>query len=255
MRLATIFLTVLAATCALPGPAASGAPTEEVVLIGRSDLLAQNAPSPRRISRIERFVAPSPTAIADPVLATLDDQQAPLLESMRPRQPILDQFVAAPVQGDTRAALASNLPVATTVPVPVGGPQSNWLWSENPPQEGVTATTICLVLLLMAAVALRRIIFGAINQLVLRLVVAMRHPGARVSSTPRRRRRRRSSSRRRAPDVSWYFRGARESGNSRTSRRRWSRASRPREYVVTDVVYATAPQQSSRYLLLSNSAN
>ena len=254
MRLATIFLTVLATTSALPGPAASGAPTEEVVLIGRSDLLAQNAPSPRRISRIERFVAPSPTAIADPVLATLDDQ-APLLESMRPRQPVLDQFVAAPVQVDTHAALAGNLPVATTVPVSVEGPQSNWLWPENPPQEGVTATTICLVLFLMAAVALRRTIFGAINQLVLRLVVAVRHPGVRVSSTPLRGKRRRRSSRRRAPDVSWYFRGARESGKSRTSRRRWSRASRPREYVVTDVVYAAAPQQPSQYLLLSNSVN
>lgn len=254
MRILTTILTVVTLLEAICAPPACAEPVDEVVLIGRSDLLAQNVPAPRHVTRIERYAQPAPMAIGDPALAALDDQQAPLLEAIPKSQPVLEHLVAPPRQADARRAALGSL-LQGTGPFSVDEIPSS-IFETRRRHEPVTTSTVVIVLLLMIALALRRRILAAASRAVLWLVVLVNHRGATIASSPHRRRRRSSSSRRRAPDVSWYFRKAGESRSSRgRSRRRWTSGSRPREYVVTDVVYAAAPVQPATRYLLTHSLN
>jgi hypothetical protein len=261
MRILATILSVATLLGAAYAPPVRGESTAEVVLIGRSELLAQNAPAPslpapRRVTRIERFVEPALTMLSEPTLESLDDQQAPLLEAIPKSQPILEHLVVPPRQVDSRQSALGNL-------TPAAGPFASEvlpvsLFDTSLQPASLASTTIAIISILMAVVALRRWILAAASRLVLGLVVAVNHRGATISSAPRRRRRSRfsSSSRRHAPDVSWYFRKTAESGSGKSRRRRrWSTTSRPREYVVTDVVYATAPVQPVPRYLLTNSVN
>lgn len=253
MRIMATILIVLTLLGASYASVASAEPMTEVVLLGHSDLLAQNVPAPRRITRIERFIQPGTATMSDPALAALDDQLAPLLEAIPRSQPVLEYLVVPPQQGATRRSLVGSLSTAGSFAVEEL-PKSMFSTPLRPKE--VTSTTVGIVLFLMTALALRRWILAAVSRVVLWLVVAVNHRGATIVSAPRRKRRRRSSSQHRGADVSWYFRAAGESSHSRgRSRRRWSSAGRPREYVVTDVVYAAAPVQRAPRYLLTNSVN
>lgn len=261
MRILATILSVATLLGVAYAPPVRGESTTEVVLIGRSELLAQNAPAqslpaPRRVTRIERFVQPALTTLSDPTLESLDDQQAPLLEAIPKSQPILEHLVVPPRQFDTRQSALGDIPPVTGPFVTDVIPAS--LFAKPLQPASLATTTIAIVSILMAVVVMRRWILAAISRMVLGLVVAVNHRGATISSAPRRRRSRRtsSSSRRHAPDVSWYFRKAGESsGGKSRRRRRWSSPYRSREYVVTDVVYATAPVQPAPRYLLTNSVN
>ncbi|MCE9553754.1 MAG: hypothetical protein K8T91_10335 [Planctomycetes bacterium] len=263
MKTLTTILTVLTLVGGSFAPLACAESTDEVVLIGRGDLLSQNVPGRRHVTRIERYVQSDPMPIGEPTLAALDDQQAPLLEAMPSTQPVLEHLVVQPRQSDPRQAVLGSLSQSTG---PYGTEEiPGSIIAMKFRSESVACSTVIIVSLLMIALALRRWILAAVSRAVLWLVVLVNHRGATIVSKSHRRRRSRSSSRRRSPDVSWYFRKASESSGNRSrsrsrsqssSRRRWSStATRPRDYVVTDVVYATAPVQPAPRYLLTNSLN
>jgi hypothetical protein len=214
----------------------------------------------KRLTRIERLAAAAEEVRSNPALASLDDDQALLLDAVPKCQPVLEQLVAPIPPADARQELASAVaPTSRSLATEDLRPMPE---SEPAPTTRTSQTLVVSGLLLMIAIALRKQLFAVINRLVLGLVVAVSKPGATVSSKSsrrRRRRRRRSTSRRHAPDIGWYFKAVRASSRSHSSsrrRRRWTSTLHPRDYVVNDVVYATAPAAQSipRYLL-THSAN
>ena len=260
MKIPTTILTVLTLLGAIATPTARAETMAEVVLIGRGDLLSLNVPAsqqlspPRRVTRIERYAQPAPLALSDPALAALDDQQVPLLEAIASSQPVLEHLVVPSKKMGARQTVLGGLPEDMEPYATEELPTS--LITSEVPFESVISTTVSIGLLLLTTLSLRRWILAAVSRAVLWLVIVVNHRGATIVSSPQRKRRRRSSSRRRTPDVSWYFRQtAKSSGSRGRSRRRWSTNSRPREYVVTDVVYASSPQQPTPRYLLTNSLN
>jgi hypothetical protein len=203
-----------------------------------------------RISRIERDQSMAPEATRDPVLQALDDGQAPLLEAMPQQSPILEQLVTTTQQVNARGSLATASSTASDLQL------TPWIDGPSETEWPYSAMSLALVGALLGVIAIRRPLFAAVNRAMLWLVVAVRHRGAVIQSGRRTRRRRRSSSRGRTASVSWYFRSTGQSRRTRGSRRWSSSGYRQREYVVADVVYASAPvQPAPALLLLSNSAN
>jgi len=239
LALILVTLTLLGAVIARP----LSAETTEVVLLGRSDLLAQNVPQ-RHITRIERFVPPVSADATNPALSSLDDAQAPLLAAIPKVQTVWEPLVGPPRPSEPRQELVGTL--APRQDPLIGEDISAAMFETQPqPLEAVLANWAPLALLGMVLLTFRKWILAAINRIMLMLVVAVHRPDAQIDYNSSGSRRRRRRSRHRAMDVSWYFRAA--GSSRRRRRRRWSSSYRPREYVVTDVVYATAPAQ--QYLL------
>jgi len=239
--LASIVAVLMVLEVGLARPARAET-TTEVVLLGRGELLAQNVPQ-RRLTRIERFVPPAAAEITDPALSALDDAQAPLLAAIPSPPTVWEPLVGPQRSGEPRQRLVGTLaPREGPLPEDI----SPTLFETEQPLETVLSTWAPVALFVMVVLTFRRWIFAMFNRGVLWLVVAVHQRGAKIDFTSSRGgRRRRRRSRRRSMDVSWYFRSA---GSSRRRRSRgWSRSYRPREYVVTDAVYATAP--APQYLL------
>jgi hypothetical protein len=223
-------------------------------LWARAATVARN--NPRHITRIERSVSPALEETASPALAALDDQQTLLMDTLPRSQPVLEQLVEPVNPANPRDALGAAV-AADTDPALLENvkPRPQWNWNRG--RQTIDLSTVLVVVVLIVLVVFRKGILAAVNRLVLSAVVAVGQPGATIISPPRRRRRRKrhNSSRRQRPDVSWYFRTASSSRSSSRRRRRWTSTLHPREYVVTDVVYAAAAAQPVPRYLLTHSAN